>query len=166
MQTLYKTACYLLMNCFQNCGYIYRPVLISFTCRREKTKKTNNFTGLHAVLCKLVACRTTFSGNSLSNPFVWLYRSVTSLWRNLGPLFFTAVLQFIKDCRQLFMHGTFRFPWQDFTMVEVWNLGRCNTLILSFWFLFFSHSVAGLLLCLGSLSQQFWIKHVKSTLWI
>lgn len=85
---------------------IFIALFWSVSLADVKKQKNNNFTGLHAVLCKLVACRTTFSGNSLSNPFVWLYRSVTSLWRNLGPLFFTAVLQFIKDCRQLFMHGS------------------------------------------------------------
>lgn len=162
MQTLYKTGCLSSHELLSELWVYLSPCFDQFHLQMWKN---NNFTGLHAVLCKLVACRTTFSGNSLSNPFVWLYRSVTSLWRNLGLLFFTAVLQFIKDCRQLFMHGSFRFPWQDFTEVEVWNLGHCYTLILSF-FLVFSHSVAGLLLCLGSLSQQFWIKHVKSTLWI
>lgn len=45
-----------------------------------------------------IAYRTTFSSNKLTSPRKQVHQSLVSLWRNLGPLFFAGLFQFIENC--------------------------------------------------------------------
>lgn len=57
-------------------------------------------------------CRNTFGSNNLQWSFsIWLSQSLTSLWTNFGPLFFTALLRVIENCGHLFIHVDFKAFW-------------------------------------------------------
>lgn len=85
------------------------------------------------------ASTTPFSSNNVKQSFsIWLYKCLTSLWKNFNLLFFKTLLYFIEVCMQL----------KHFSLVELWTLGHCSSLIV----FFFSNSVVALLLCLASLS--------------
>ena len=102
-------------------------------------------------------CHYLFSKNWVNNveppsaAVSWSDRSqsLSWLWRNLGPLFFPALLQLIEVCSI----GLCTALWRSHHSISVrlrsglWQ-DHCNTLIL----FFFTHSVVDLLLCLGSLS--------------
>lgn len=83
--------------------------------------------------------------------------TITSLWRNFGPLFFTVLHQFIEVCRDLFMSSSVKVLHQCLNQVEVWTSDCWGTLILCF-FQSFSWRFAALLGIIVLLCDPVWSK--------
>ncbi len=114
-----------------------------------------------------IACRSTFSSNNLKYTFsVWLYQSLTSFWKNLGPHFFTMLIQFICLCTALasaFQAGcgldfdwAITTPWlfsfQPFCWRFTGVLGSLSCCMTQFWPCFSCHT-DGLTFVHGRLSD-------------